>query len=381
MDIISFNEAATANSRIESFNANPDSTSGVVTVPTTIAAGETITIPAGRMAVLPDLQIYGDLVVDGEVFIPNGTSLSKVVEKVTSTDNAIVRFDGTTGAVQNSGVIIDDSNNVFSGVVYSGGTSRGNGSVCVKRSSDNLTVGSFTADDTNSKLSIATAYSNITFSDYAGDRLSIVGGNVGIGTNSPLVNLEVKSGTPSIITNGTGAGFRGYGIRHNGTEIATMMSNPSDGETRFTSGFSGFGGYSTFYTNGSERMRIDTAGNVLLTSGTGALGYGAGSGGTVTQLTSKSTSITLNKPTGQITTSNSALAAGANVTFTLNNSVLTLKDTIEITLDGYSVGAEIYTIRKSVVNGAAYINIKNDTATSYSDAIVLNFTVIKGAIS
>src|SRR3989344_7893249 len=31
-----------------------------------------------------------------------------------STDNALVRFDGTTGdAIQNSGVIIDDSNNVF----------------------------------------------------------------------------------------------------------------------------------------------------------------------------------------------------------------------------------------------------------------------------
>lgn len=34
------------------------------------------------------------------------------IDKVTSTDNAIVRFDGTTGAVQNSGVIIDDNGNM-----------------------------------------------------------------------------------------------------------------------------------------------------------------------------------------------------------------------------------------------------------------------------
>ena len=34
------------------------------------------------------------------------------VIKVTSTDNAVVRFDGTTGQVQNSGVVIDDSGNV-----------------------------------------------------------------------------------------------------------------------------------------------------------------------------------------------------------------------------------------------------------------------------
>lgn len=34
------------------------------------------------------------------------------IQKVTSTDNAVVRYDGTTGAVQNSGVTVDDSNNV-----------------------------------------------------------------------------------------------------------------------------------------------------------------------------------------------------------------------------------------------------------------------------
>ena len=41
------------------------------------------------------------------------------VDKVTSTDNAVVRFDGTTGQVQNSGVVIDDSGNVGIGVTPS----------------------------------------------------------------------------------------------------------------------------------------------------------------------------------------------------------------------------------------------------------------------
>ena len=75
MDIISFNEAATANGRIEKFIENPDSTSGIVTVPKVIASGETITIPAGRVAVLPNVQIDGVLNVDGEVFIPSGATL------------------------------------------------------------------------------------------------------------------------------------------------------------------------------------------------------------------------------------------------------------------------------------------------------------------
>lgn len=115
MDIISFNEASTANGRIESFIENPDSTSGVLTVPKTIAAGETITIPAGRVAILPDLQVDGDLVVDGDLFIPTGSMTSQVVQKVTSTDNAITRFDGTTGQVQNSAITVDDSGNIGSG--------------------------------------------------------------------------------------------------------------------------------------------------------------------------------------------------------------------------------------------------------------------------
>jgi len=125
MDIISFNEGSTANGRIENFIENPDSTSGVVTVPSVIASGETITIPAGRTAVLPNVQIDGTLNVDGTVFIPSGSTLSTVVEKVASTDNAIVRFDGTTGDVQNSDVFIDDNGNVGIGITPDSATYSG----------------------------------------------------------------------------------------------------------------------------------------------------------------------------------------------------------------------------------------------------------------
>jgi hypothetical protein len=40
------------------------------------------------------------------------TQLNAKVDEVASTDNAVVRFDGTGGAVQNSAVLIDDSNNI-----------------------------------------------------------------------------------------------------------------------------------------------------------------------------------------------------------------------------------------------------------------------------
>ena len=82
MDIISFNEAATANGRIEKLIKDPDSDSGIVTVPKVIGAGESVTVPAGRIAVLPNVQVDGEIIVegDGEIFIPSGATLSKVVE-------------------------------------------------------------------------------------------------------------------------------------------------------------------------------------------------------------------------------------------------------------------------------------------------------------
>ena len=46
------------------------------------------------------------------------------VDKVSSTDNAIVRFDGTSGNIQNSGVTINDSNHLTAAkFITSGGTS------------------------------------------------------------------------------------------------------------------------------------------------------------------------------------------------------------------------------------------------------------------
>ena len=75
MDAVSYSHSAKQARRIKKFIENPDSNSGIVTVPSTIEAGEVVTIPAGRMAVLPNLSIDGELVIDGEVFIPSGSSV------------------------------------------------------------------------------------------------------------------------------------------------------------------------------------------------------------------------------------------------------------------------------------------------------------------
>lgn len=75
MDAVSYSLASKQAQRIEKFIENPDSTSGIVTVPKTIASGETVTVPAGRVAVLPNIVVDGTLNIDGEVFIPSGSSV------------------------------------------------------------------------------------------------------------------------------------------------------------------------------------------------------------------------------------------------------------------------------------------------------------------
>ena len=122
-------------------------------------------------------------------------------------------------------------------------------------------------------------------------------------------------------------------------------------------------------------VSIDDSGNLLLTSGTGALGYGAGAGGTVTQLTSKSTSVTLNKPSGIINTHDESLATGATVTFQVFNSLVKAGDTVIVT--NYSWGA--YNIRVGYVTNGSFGVYITQTGATYSQAIPIAYTVVKGS--
>lgn len=87
MDAISYSYADKQAKRIKKIINEPDSTSGVVTVPSTIATGETITIPAGRTAILPDVTVQGDLLVEGTVFIPTGSTYTQETIKTEAISN------------------------------------------------------------------------------------------------------------------------------------------------------------------------------------------------------------------------------------------------------------------------------------------------------
>ena len=110
------------------------------------------------------------------------------------------------------------------------------------------------------------------------------------------------------------------------------------------------------------------------------IGYPTGAGGTVTQATSKSTPVTLNKPCGQITMNGAALAAGASVGFQLTNSTIAALDGLYVTLYYPPIASTgNYSITTSTTTGAGFIFVRNTSGGSLSEVIVLNFQVIKGA--
>jgi hypothetical protein len=113
--------------------------------------------------------------------------------------------------------------------------------------------------------------------------------------------------------------------------------------------------------------------NIILTDE--QLGYTAEGQGTVTQATSKSTAVTLNKPAGQITMNNATLNATTNVTFTLNNTFISANDVIVLNVNGGTTAA--YNVYTSVLGaGSASITLRNITAGALSEAVVLNFALI-----
>lgn len=113
------------------------------------------------------------------------------------------------------------------------------------------------------------------------------------------------------------------------------------------------------------------------------IGYSAAAQGTVTQLTDKSTGVTLNKSAGRITMNNAALGGGAVASFVLTNSLISAKDTLIVCVSSNTTGsaAGAYTTYVSYMTaGSALITLRNmTTATSYSEAVIINFAIIHGA--
>jgi hypothetical protein len=114
--------------------------------------------------------------------------------------------------------------------------------------------------------------------------------------------------------------------------------------------------------------------DVLLSSG--QLGYTTAAQGTVTQATSKSTAVTLNKSAGQITMNAASLGANTAVSFTLNNNLLSANDIVITNISAGGTSGAYTTYVSSMTTGSAVITLRNMTASPLSEAVVINFALI-----
>lgn len=181
---------------------------------------------------------------------------------------------------------------------------------------------------------------------------------------------KINSNTGNTPTVGTNWGLIGNLI----TGIVHNVGNESiDGVKTFTS--------SPVVPTPTTSGNVITMDNIIQKTAV-AIGYGTGAGGSVTQLTSKSTNVTLNKPCGQITMSNSTLNAGDSAYFNVFNNLISLTDNIILSPVESVSNSLNYKIEKFViVNGSFGIKITNISGLNLSEAFKFNFIIIKGATS
>lgn len=118
---------------------------------------------------------------------------------------------------------------------------------------------------------------------------------------------------------------------------------------------------------------------------TTSIGYGTGAGGTVTQLTSRTTGVTLNKICGQITLFAAGITGHEADEFVLTNSTIGADDTVLVCVKSGAAGATrkyYHTQVVAVSAGSCIISVGNiDNNAIASESPVLSFAVIKGVVA
>jgi hypothetical protein len=117
-----------------------------------------------------------------------------------------------------------------------------------------------------------------------------------------------------------------------------------------------------------------TATGFVGSTGTAGVGYATGAGGTVTQGSSRTTGVTINKTSGAITLFS---AAGTTVatTFTVTNSTVAATDVIIL---NQKSGTDLYDLMVTAVGAGSFNITFRTTGGTTTEQPVFNFAVIKG---
>ena len=116
-----------------------------------------------------------------------------------------------------------------------------------------------------------------------------------------------------------------------------------------------------------------TATGTIVSTGTAGVGYATGAGGAVTQITSRTTGVTLNKTTGAITLF-SAAGSSTAATFTVTNSTVAATDVVIL---NQKFGTDLYDLMVTAVAAGSFNLTFRTTGGTTTETPVFNFAVIK----
>lgn len=216
-------------------------------------------------------------------------------------------------------------------------------------------------------------------------RVRFSGGGAASVTRGALINLYGANyaGTPSLLQlySGTGGpvdilapsgqlvqiggGGTASVLTVSGTQAA--IASTTDATSTTTGSLTTLGGVSWGVTKSAF------GGGFFSTSPTIGVGYATGAGGAVTQITSRTTGVTLNKVCGQITLV-SAAGSATYASFTVTNSAVATTDVIKVCQDS---GTDKYQIHVTAVGAGSFEITFATTGGTTSEQPVFNFSVIK----
>ena len=338
----------------------------------------------------------------------NGISLTDVP----STGTLTINNSGVTSIVAGTNITINQANGAVT-ISSSGGGNGGGGTVTsvglTSVSSSRIAVtnspitssGNMTVDLATSGVSAGTytyptltvdAYGRITSASSAAAAGTVTSVSVAPGDGIQVTGSPVTtSGTINITNTGVtrlnaGTGISLSGSNGNVTVSTTVAGGTVTGVTVASTTLTVSG--SPITTTGTITINLPstitltgniTGGNLISTgritsaNATAGIGYATGAGGTVTQGTSRTTGVTINKLAGAITLF-SAAGTSAYTTFTVTNSTVAATDVIIV---NQKSGTDKYETFVTAVAAGSFAITFSDTSGTTTEQPVFNFAVIK----
>jgi len=193
------------------------------------------------------------------------------------------------------------------------------------------------------------------------------------------INAEtvLAAGVAAFLTNPTSANLRAAMTDETGTGLLVFNTSPTLTTPTITNPTVSTG---TFTSPALVTPAIGvatgtslTATGVIASTGTAGVGYATGAGGAVTQGTSRTTGVTLNKTSGAITLFSAAGSATA-ATFTVTNSTVAATDVIIL---NQKSGTDLYDLMVTAVAAGSFNITFRTTGGTTTETPVFNFAVIK----